>query len=140
MPAIGFRVLVERALPGTYAQIMEKSGLPKSTVKRWIKIMRAERVVYVSRWLRSEGMPGRGGQFMPHFVAGSRDDVPCKLKAYTSAETSTTFRKKVRADGRIAELRARNNSKKVANRSAKRCDPLVAALFGRRPAATKEVV
>lgn len=139
MPPIGFRKLVEQALPGNYSELRQRSGLAESTVKRWIKLMHAEGAVHISGWQRCTGNSGHGGRFMPVFTAGAGKDKPCLLKRLTSAETSTAWRKRERAAGRWHEVLERCNSMKWAKKARTRghsFEPL-AALFGRRPAPTK---
>lgn len=132
MPPVGFRRLVEEALPGTYGELIERTGLAESTVKRWIKVMRAEGKVFISAWRRCIGNPGHGGQFMPRFAVGeNRKDRPCPFKASTSTETSTRHREKAKKTGEWAHMLARSNARKWARKAQQHGDPLVNALFGR---------
>lgn len=131
MPPPGYRSLVEAALPGTYGELIERTGLAESTVKRWIKIMRAEGLVSITAWRRCIGNAGHGGRYMPRFAVCSRPDVPCPFVRLTSTESSTMHRDRLKKSGEWAHKLATWNARKWARKAQQQGDPLVNALFGR---------
>lgn len=121
------RQRVERALPGTVHEIVTRTGLGRTTVRNYLRELREERVIYVSKWLRSNG---RGG-FQPYFRLGKRKDATCKLVPYTIAERSERFKSRHVEDGTWEDKRCRINSRNAIKRTIEKGDPLVSAFFGR---------
>lgn len=71
----GYRHVIERALPGTLAQLVDKSGMSIALVRKWVRVMRADGACHVGAWERGQG--GRGELRVAQvFVAGPGADVP----------------------------------------------------------------
>ena len=87
------------ALPGTINQVAKRSGVSRSTVGKWLLILAAERLVYVSRWvsLRNGPVP-----FYRLRVRESSVDAP-KPPPQTDADYQRRFNEK--HPGRRAEIR-----------------------------------
>ena len=75
MPPPGYRHAVERALPGTLAQLVGKSSMRIAVVRKWVRIMREEGACHVGAWERVQG--GRGVPSVAQvFVPGPGADMP----------------------------------------------------------------
>lgn len=71
----GYRAAVERALPGTLAQLVAKSSMRIAVVRKWVRIMREEGACHVGAWEHVQA--GRGVPSVAQvFVAGPGADVP----------------------------------------------------------------
>jgi hypothetical protein len=112
MPAPGFRHVVIAALPGALSELIEKSGLTKSSVIRWLRIMRDENVCHVSGWKRTGG----NGPIKRVYSYGPGPDAPCNLKPMGGACYSARSRKKHPENCEIynARRRARTTADRVA--------------------------
>lgn len=117
------------AMPGTQRQIIERTGLPQSSVSRLMGELREAGACHILRWRRAKLGPP-----MPVFIAGPGKDRPCRIEPMTSAERSARYMRKAERTGLIDLLRAKNAAAQRAKTMRKRGDPLVNALFGRRPA------
>ena len=80
---------VEAALPGTVLQIVAKTGLVESTVRRWLVRLRADGKAHISKRLRNVGGS------TPVWIAGPGEDAP-PIVPYTSAQYSKRFRRRVK--------------------------------------------
>lgn len=136
MPPVGFRKQVELAMPGTFGELVGKTGLSQSTIKKWLAVIRADGASHIGKWIRTEG---RGGSFRPVHVLGPGRDARCNLKRMDGAECSRRYRKALakaskEGDPRLDRRRAVASAKWFARKAAKgkSVDPLVAALFGTR--------
>src|ERR1700688_3233189 len=99
------RQIVHDALPGTLMEVVERTGLCKTTVRKYIWQMREERLVYISKWIRSKAQ----GSFQPYFRLGKGKDAPCKLKAYDADQRWERFKDRHLKDGSLEDMRLRNN-------------------------------
>ncbi len=124
MPRRDYRALVLAAMPGTSTELMDKTGLSRTTVWRWSNDLHAAGECHISAWTRVEG----GGPFMPTYSPGPGKDVRCFLKAYTEMQKSRRFRARARRDGRWEDIQARQRAKYWADKAQP--DPLVALFFG----------
>lgn len=70
----GYRHVIERALPGTMGQLVEKSGMSIALVRKWVRVMRADGGCHVGAWERTQGGRGEYG-IAQVFVAGPGADV-----------------------------------------------------------------
>lgn len=129
------RPQVEAALPGTLGDISERSGVQLSTVVRWLRIMRDAGECHIGGWERTSGT---GGPIKAVYVLGPGKDAKCTLKRLSTATYSARHRAKTRKDGRREHVLAKNRSDYWADRAKVQGDPLILALFGRAPAASKE--
>jgi hypothetical protein len=127
MPPVGFRQQVKGALPGTYAEIMEKAHVSHTTAKRWLKELRDAGECHIGKWKRSLDTRGH---YQPVWVAGPGKDVRCTLKPMTSAQASARYRRKHRDDEKGDRMRARDRTRHFTERARTVGDPLVRALFG----------
>lgn len=125
---------VAAALPGTVLQIVAKTGLAESTVRRMLRRLRDEDAAHISKRLRNVGGS------TPRWVAGPGVDAP-PLVPYTGAQYCRHFRKRVRkaiataeAGGLPDERYARHVARKQADKVAKVGDPLINAFFGKAAA------
>lgn len=72
----------------TIAELKEHSGYSDSTLRRWLEVMRKERLVYVSFWEKSKnGVP------IPSYSWGDEPDVR-KPPKYTEAERQRHYRQR----------------------------------------------
>lgn len=73
--APGYRAAIERALPGTIPQLVEKSGMREPVVRQWIKRFRGDGTCHIGDWERERR--GRGAcAVLPVFVPGPGADEP----------------------------------------------------------------
>ncbi|MBV8660375.1 MAG: helix-turn-helix domain-containing protein, partial [Burkholderiales bacterium] len=96
MPPVGYKSQIIAAMPGSVPEIMAKSGMNESTVKRWIRIMRAAGESHIGSWKRSNG----SGGFQSVHVLGAGQDAPCCLKSFTVAQCCKRSRRNAKVDGR----------------------------------------
>lgn len=127
MPPVGYRQRVKDALPGTYAEIMEKAHVSYGTAKRWLKELRAAGECHVGKWKRSLNT---SGHYQPIWVAGVGQDARCTLKPLTLTEQSRRYRKKHKNDEKGDRMRQRDRTRHFTERALTVGDPLVRALFG----------
>lgn len=128
MAMLGFKKLIEKALPGTIDELVKKSGCAESTIRRWLRRMRKSKECHIGKWVE------RCSCDTPYWVEGKGDDAPYVRLACTSAEYSKRWRDgKKRVDYKLmCELKlARAKARKNADIMAKRGDPLVNVFFGR---------
>lgn len=120
-----------RAMPGTLNEIAYRTGVPKSTVKKWTMDLRNMGWAHVSRWKRSDG-PGR---MQPVIKAGPGRNVPCTLPVLTKTECQRNCRIKImkadpdRHDVHLARRRARWSAAKIVA-SGRKATPFDALLGG----------
>lgn len=125
MPPVGYKAQVVAAMPGTVPEIVVRSGMTESTVKRWICIMRAAGESHIGSWKRSVGP----GQFQSIHVLGPGDDAACKLRPFTVAECSKRARRAGRINGNADAIQARRSAKYYAKKAASAAHDWAAALF-----------
>ena len=126
MTRINFREFVVGAMPGTKANIVIKSGVSQAAVLRWIRLLHAERKIYIASWKPHP----RAGAAMAVYAVGDLPDVPCKLPHLTKRQIRQRFEAKAKKDGRYDSMKARWRSKYWIRKAGAVGDPLVAALFG----------
>jgi hypothetical protein len=114
-----------QSMPGTTAQLVEKSGWHIDTVHRWLRRMRKTGECRIADWQR----PNRSGNFVPIYGMGPGEDAPCTLKPLTPSEDWKLAKQRYGMDTLRAKERARHWALKARRGQVK--DPLVAALFGR---------
>lgn len=86
-----FEQEVFASLPGTAAEIIEKTGACRATVCLWLKRLCDNGLIHIKFWRRTDG------QSAPYYVAGEGVNAP-KIKARTGAEYSRRHYKKHRRD------------------------------------------
>ncbi|WP_147328072.1 hypothetical protein [Duganella sp. BJB476] len=99
--------------------------MTETTVKRWIRIMRAAGETHIGSWRRCEG----SGGFQPIHVLGPGADALCRLKPFTGAQCSKRSRRNAKADGRADVAQARRSAKYYAKKAASTPHNWAAALF-----------
>lgn len=125
MPPVGYKAQVIAAMPGTVPEIIAASGMNESTVKRWIRLMRAAGESHIGSWKRSNHQ----GAFQSVHVIGQGDDAPCRLKPWTMAQCCKRSRRNAKADGRAEFTQARRSAKYYAKKAAAAPHDWAAALF-----------
>ena len=126
MTRINFCEFVLGAMPGTKADIVTKSGVSQAAVLRWIRLLHAERKIYIASWKPHP----RAGAAMAEYAVGNLPDAPCTLQRLTKRQIRLRFEAKAKQDGRWDSMKARWRSKYWIRKAGAVGDPLVAALFG----------
>lgn len=125
MPPVGYKAQVVAAMPGTVPEIMARSGMTETTVKRWIRILRAAGESHIAKWKRSIG----SGAFQSVHVLGAGQDARCYLQPYTTAQLSKRSRRAGKVDGRAEATQARRSAKYYAKKAARTPHDWAAMLF-----------
>lgn len=112
------------AMPGTQAQIIERTGLGLATVSRWVADLRAARQARIAGWQA----PANGGPLAAIYGRGNRKDRP-KPPSPPAELRVRRYRARLRASGEWVDRQARQRARYWASKPPRR-DPLVAALFG----------
>lgn len=112
------------AMPGTQAQIIERTGLGLATVSRWVADLREHRQARIIRWVPTPN----GGPLAAVHAPGRGRDAP-KPSAPPPAQRVRRYRARLRATGEWADRQARERARYWASKPPRR-DPLVAAFFG----------
>lgn len=101
-----------RAMPGTMNELAARTGVSKSSVKRWCSILRAMGWAHVPRWRRADGPGG----IQPVLHPGPGRSVPCP-PALPDAHYQAKCRAGAKKDGRhefqLAKRRARDHARAV---------------------------
>ena len=126
MTRINFCEFVLGAMPGTKADIVTKSGVSQAAVLRWIRLLHAERKIYIASWKPHP----RAGAAMAEYAVGNLPDAPCTLQRLTKRQIRLRFEAKAKQDGRWDSMKARWRSKYWIRKAGAVGDPLVAALYG----------
>ena len=126
MTRINFREFVLGAMPGTKADIVNKSGVSQAAVLRWVRLLHAERKIFIASWKPHP----RAGAAMAVYAVGNLPDAPCTLQRLTKRQIRLLFEAKAKKDGRYDSMKARWRSKYWIRKAGAVGDPLVAALFG----------
>ncbi|MGK5040414.1 hypothetical protein ACQ4WQ_08735 [Janthinobacterium sp. GB1R12] len=126
MTRINFRDFVLGAMPGTKADIVNKSGVSQAAVLRWVRLLHAEHKIYIASWKPHP----RAGAAMAVYAVGNLPDAPCTLPCLTKRQIRLRFEAKAKKDGRYDSMKARWRSKYWIRKAGAVGDPLVAALFG----------
>lgn len=128
MPTVGHRQRVADALPGTRLEIAARlPDLADSTVRRWLRIMRADNECHIKGWRRSTGTRGA---FKAVYAMGPGKDA-AKIKPEGTAVYSRRYRKNTKHGEAGDRRRAYGEAVYFSKKAEKRGDPLVNALFGR---------
>jgi len=119
--------MVLSALPGSNADVRERTGLGLATVHRWLEDLLLSKEIH----LHHKELSPHGGPLISVFYpgpapAGFRPKVP---KMPTDRERSARYRKRLRQSGEWEDVKARRRATYHANKKPKR-DPLTAAFFG----------
>lgn len=107
-----------RAMPGTLNEIAARTGIPKTTVKKWTSTLRAIGWAHVPKWRRCDGP----GKIQPVITGGPGRNVPCNLEALTPSECQRNSRARAnendpfRHGQDLARRRARDNLKRIHKR------------------------
>lgn len=126
-----YRQIILAAMPGTKAQIIQRTGMDHATALKHVDAMHAEGgICYIKRWRK-----GKQGAHMAVYQPGEGKDAPDTIKALTTSERYARFTAK---PGRLDELRANQREYMRIQRMRKvGGDPLLNALFG-APAQRKQ--
>lgn len=123
-----FRKAILAAMPGSQMQLVDRTGQSQGSMSRVVREMQAAGQCHIIRWRRAKAGPA-----YPVYAAGAGVDRPCRIVPFTSAERDERYKKKLERRGLLGQLRAREAVNQRAVTLRKRGDPLVNALFGRRP-------
>ena len=74
MSLIGYRAVVERALPGTIPELVVKSGMREPVVRHWLRVLRAEELCHIGDWKPVPKLRG-SSPYAAEFVAGPGADA-----------------------------------------------------------------
>ncbi len=129
------RKLLLEHMPGSQAQLVERTGHSQGGTSRMLAELHAAGKCHIIRWRRA-----KRGTAYPVYAAGPGKDSVCNIRPMTSAERSARYLKKLDRLGLLEQLRKRNAADQRAVTLRKRGDPLINALFGKGRAATKEGV
>lgn len=130
-----FRKLILDSMPGTQSRLITVTGHSQASMSRIVAELHGAGLCHISGWRRA-----KAGPVMPVYAAGTGVDKPCRIVPYTSAERSARYMARAERRGTIDAIRARYAAAARTKTMTKTGDPLINALFGRRPAATKEAV
>ncbi len=102
---------VLRAMPGTLQGMADQTGIPKSTIKRWVRQLRAVGWAHVGRWINTPFGP----KYAIFQAAQGRDAK--KPKDKSKKQIVDDSRAKARKDGRydfyLARQRVQKRLKKI---------------------------
>lgn len=121
-----FRQFIINALPGTQTEILNRSGLCRKTVIKWVRQMRANREIHITRWLKHP----RSGPDIPVYALGDQKDAPNRLKKLTKKQICARYYAKAKADGRYDNMQAKWRKRHWEEKACREGDPLINALFG----------
>ena len=119
-------LLILTAKPATMWQLAERAGYDIDSTKEEDQIRNTLRIQVARGTMRLDGNVSR----VPAFRGQPGVDVP-RVPAMTNAERQAAHMARVRAD---ADAYGRHKARERARDLPLRADPLVAALFGVRPA------
>lgn len=122
-----YRALVLAALPGSNAQVRQRTGLGLATVSRWLNDLRIAGEIH----LHHKEVSPHGGPLISVFYpgalpAGFKPRVP---KLLTNSQRTAKYRRNARKSGAWEDIKARRRAAYHAQKKPRR-DPLTAALFG----------
>lgn len=124
------------AMPGTYMDIIEKTKMSMTTVKKIVYMLRksvredgTKERCFIRSWRRP-----KQGKYLPVYQAGPGKDVACKFKPKTRQERNLVYIAKLRRLGKLDEHReldySRRRAKRAERSTIRQGDPLLNALFG----------
>jgi hypothetical protein len=118
-----YRAVVLKAMPGTQAEIRERTGLSVAVVSRWSAALLDAGEVHLASWQRH----ANGGPFAMVYAPGAgRNAKP--PKPMTDAERTRRMRGHMRRSGEWEHRKAMQRARYRADAPVR--DPLTAALFG----------
>lgn len=123
------RDTVLAAMPGASVDIQRKTELCRRTVEKWLRELRAEKVVRVCAWRRNV----RTGPFVPVYAKGSAPDAKCNIVPREAEENGKKWERRKKRIGvkGLEALAEKARTRKQQKTAARRGDPLVQALFGK---------
>lgn len=129
MPPVGEKETVAAALPGNIEQLVAKTGLAESTIRRWLVRMRKTepKEARITSWKR------KAGGMAPRYAAGPGVDAK-KPKARTQAQYSQKWRD-ARKEERLEIEAARTEARAAADRAARTPQAWTSALIAMRQGA-----
>jgi predicted transcriptional regulator len=95
------------ALPATRPELQEKLGINRSTAQSWLKKLRDERAIHISKWQR----PKVSGNFLAVHAVGFGIDARFYLKPKTSAVYANRYREQKRQHERTRYYEAKAKKK-----------------------------
>lgn len=119
-----YRALVLAALPGTQAEIRDRTGLTLATVSRWITDIRIKREAHIGAWF----IHPNGGPVAAVWHLGPGEPAP-RPKIMTDRQRTRKSCAALRKSGEWQDVLARNRAKYAAARKPARRDPLLAAFY-----------
>lgn len=120
------RARVLAAMPGTQAEIRERTGLGLATVSRWCEDLRARREAHVGGWW----LHPHGGPVSEVWHPG--DGVtPRRPRIRTAVQRGRANRQRLRASSDLEDVNARRRARYYARRGTPTPrDPLMRAFYG----------
>lgn len=141
-----YKPLIIAALPGTSNEIIERTGLARTTVWRVTTAMYDAEEIHIGK------MEYKFGQRIATYALGPGEDAECPEREETPAQAARRERAHAKRLAAAADLldddklwdtsAARADALAWADRHRTTRDPMIEALFGpaKRPAATLETV
>lgn len=124
-PKQAYRARVLAAMPGTQAQIRERTGLGLATVSRWVADLCECKEAHIGGWWINP----HGGPVAEILHAGPPiGRKPKRPKVRTDLERTQAYRRRLRDSGEWEHVKAKRRTQYRINNPAR--DPLTAALFG----------
>ena len=89
LTATNFALLMRELIDGpcTFSDLKDALGLADSTLRIYLKALRAKRIIHISLWERD----GTGRAQLAVYAFGDRDDA-CRPPPYSQAEKSARWR------------------------------------------------
>lgn len=122
-----YRALVLAALPGSNAQVRERTGLGLATVHRWLDdLLKAEEI-----HLHHKEVSPHGGPLISVFHPGPAPAgfIPKMPKVLGDKQRTAKYRREARKSGAWEDIKAKRRARYHANKKPRR-DALTAAFFG----------
>lgn len=124
-----YRAKVLAALPGSAAEVRQKTGFGIATISRWLNDLLECNEIY----LHHKAVGPNGGKLTEYFHPGPKPKgfKPKIPKMPTDRERTNRWRENARKSGKWEDIKAKRRASYHANKKPKR-DPLTAALFGKQ--------
>lgn len=120
------------SMPGTQVELIARTGSTPGSMPRLIAELHEAGLCHISSWKK-----GGGRAPTAIYSAGVGKDRVCGLTPLTKSQVNQRYKKRLAKRGLLDEYRARQAEAQRAVTLRKRGDPLINALFGRGPAASK---